>query len=591
MNLQTIQAYKSAGRLDNAVAAARDWAAREPGVMSIMELAVCLRDAGRHREALEAIDQAIALRPGDAGLHLARGGCLKALGRLEDAAEGCRRAIELRPFLLPAYNNLGACLHELGRLADVEQVFRAAMRILPDSPDFHMNLGWNLYLQGRLPEAIEQLQQTIALAPGWVEANSRLLFVMLHEPSCSAQQIFDEHLAWARRHAEPLSASAQPHESDLNPDRRLRIGYLSTDFRDNSMMFFIEPLLANHDHEQFEITCYAEAPDADAVTARVRNYADRWRDITGLNDEQAAAQIRADQIDILIELSGHNGGPLLKIMARKPAPILAGNQGYAHSSGLSAIDYRIVDAYSDPPGLTERWYTEKLIRLSKSNWVYRPPADAPEVAPPAFGENGYVTFGSFNVLPKMTPRVIEIWSRILREVATSRLILKSQGLDDPPTRKRILDQFARHGINASRLEILGRTPSRGDHLAAYGRMDIALDPFPYNGTTTTCEALWMGVPVIALAGHTHVSRVSVSLLQNIELPELLADSQDDYVRRAVQLARDPERCAKLRSTMRDRMSKSPLRDETAFAREMEANYRAIWKEWCGRKKNLIRSAE
>ncbi|HEX4792630.1 MAG TPA: tetratricopeptide repeat protein [Humisphaera sp.] len=581
MNLQTIQAYRTAGRLEDAIAAARDWAAREPGVPSHMELAVCLRDARRHRDALESVDRAIALRPGDAGLYLARGGCLKALGELEGAAQECRRAIELRPTLLPAYNNLGACLHELGRLSDVEGVFRAAMRVLPDAPDVHMNLGWNLYLQGRLPEAIGQLQQTIALAPGWVEANSRLLFVMLHEPSCLPQQIFDEHLAWARRHAEPLSASAAPHANDPDPDRRLRIGYLSTDFRDNSMMFFIEPLLANHDHEQFEITCYADAPDADAVTARTQQYADRWRDITGLSDEQAAAQIREDQIDILVELSGHNGGPLLKIMACKPAPILAGNQGYAHSTGLSAIDYRIVDAYSDPPGMTERWYTEKLIRLSKSNWVYRPPQDAADVAPPPIQRNGYVTFGSFNVLPKITPRVIEIWSRILREVESSRLILKAQGLDDPPTRKRVIDQFARHGIDASRLEILGRTPSRAAHLAAYGQMDIALDPFPYNGTTTTCEALWMGVPVMALAGQTHVSRVGVSLLQNIELGELLADSEDEYVHGAIKLARDENRSARLRSTMRDRMSKSPLRDEPAFAREMEANYRAMWKEWCG----------
>ena len=570
-----------AGRIEDALAGAQSLLSSEPdSIPLLMELAACHRAASRHDEALAIVERAVRLRPSDAGLRLALGGCLKSLHRTLDAAAECRRAIELQPSFLPAYNNLGACLHELGRLSEVEALFRGAQRVFPNSPEVSMNLGWCLYLQGRLGEAQAQLRRAIELAPSWVEANSRLLFVMLHDGDCSPQQIFEEHLAWARRHADPLAATIQPHRNDHNPDRRLRIGYLSTDFRDTAMMFFIEPLLANHDHERFEITCYGDAPDADAVTARVERYANRWRNIAGWSDEQAARQIREDQIDILIELSGHNGGDLLKIMARKPAPVQASYLGYAHSTGLDPIDYRIVDAYVDPPGMTEQWYTEKVIRLPKANWVYRPPADAPAVAPAPCLANGFVTFGSFNVLPKITPAVIEVWSRVLNAVADSRLVLKGSGYSDPQTRARFVEHFTRHGVDARRLEFLDRTPVRAAHLAEYARMDIALDPFPYNGTTTTCEAMWMGVPIVALAGRAHVDRVSVSLLENMGLHELLGQSPDDYVRIASELAADRDRLTNLRTNMRRRMEASPIRDEIGFARAMEAAYCDMWRGWC-----------
>jgi protein O-GlcNAc transferase len=581
MNLEAARAIRSSGKVDDAIAAYWEVIASDPGLVPAhVELATCLREAGRHAEALAAVQQAVRLQPGDAGLRLALGGCFKSLGKIEEAAAECRRAIELQPTLIYPYNNLAACLYEMGRLSEVEQVFREALRHLPMQPDVHSNLAWCLYLQGRLPESIAEYRKTIALAPAWMEAHSRLLFVMLHDSTCSAREVFSEHLMWARTFADPLTSAAPPHGNSRDPDRRLRVGYISTDFRDNSMMFFIEPLLANHDHANFEITCYADAPDADEITARTKSYADRWRDIAGLSDEQIARQVRDDQIDVLVELSGHNGSHLLRVMGRKPAPVQVSNQGYAHSTGVRAIDYRIVDQYSDPPGMTDAFYSEKIIRLPRSNWVYRPPADAPQVAAAPCIANGYITFGSFNVLPKITPQVVELWSRVLSAAPDSRLVLKSAGFTDPPTRDRYLELFVSHGISASRLMFLDRTPARADHLAQYGLMDIALDPFPYNGTTTTCEALWMGVPTIVLAGRTHAARVGVSLLTNVGLPELVAAKPDDYVRITTELANDRPRLTELRATLRERMEHSPLRDEQGFAREMESQYRVMWRTWC-----------
>jgi protein O-GlcNAc transferase len=582
MNLEAAREMRSSGKLEETIAAYWQAIAADPGLVPAhMELAACLREAGRDAEALAAVQQAVRLRPDDAGLHLALGGCFKSIGKNEEAAAECRRAIQLQPTLIFPYNNLASCLYEMGRLSEVEQVFRAALTHLPMQPDVHSNLAWCLYLQGRLPESITEYRKAIALAFTWIEAHSRLLFVMLHDSQSSPREVFGEHMMWAQKFADPLSVNVPPHSNSRDPDRRLRVGYISTDFRDTSMMFFIEPLLANHDHNNFEITIYADAPDADGITARTKTYTDRWHDITGQSDEQIARQVREDQIDLLVELSGHNGSHLLRVMARKPAPVLVGYLGYAHSTGVRAIDYRIVDQYSDPPGMTDAFYAEKVVRLPKSNWVYRPPADAPPVAPAPCVANGYVTFGSFNMLPKITPQVVELWSRVLLAVPDSRLVLKSPGFSDPPTRDRYMELFAGHGVDQSRLRFLDRTPSRADHLAQYGLMDIALDPFPYNGTTTTCEAMWMGVPVIVKAGRTHADRVGVSLMTNVGLPELIGAKADDYVRIAADLANDRPRLTELRATLRERMERSPLRDEQGFAREMEAQYRAMWRTWCG----------
>jgi len=581
MNLEFARAMRSSGKLEEAIAAYWQAIAADPGLVPAhMELAACLREAGRHAEALAAVQQAVRLRPDDGGLHLALGGCFKSVGKIEEAAAECRRAIQLQPTLIFPYTNLATCLYEMGKLAEVEQVFREALRHLPMQPDAHSNLAWCLYLQGKLPEAVVEYRKTIALAFEWMEAHSRLLFVMLHDPGCSPREVFQEHMMWAQKFADPITPFPAQHSNLRDPDRRLRVGYISTDIRDTSIMFFIEPLLANHDHGSFEITLYADAPDADATTARAKTYADRWRDIAGLRDEQIARQVHEDQIDVLIELSGHNGSHLLRVMARKPAPVQVSYLGYAHSTGVRAIDYRIVDQYSDPPGMTEAFNAERLVRLPRSNWVYRPPADAPAVAPAPCVANGYVTFGSFNMLPKITPQVVELWSKILAGVADSRLVLKSPGYSDPPTRERYIQMFVSHGIDPSRLTFLDRTPARADHLAQYGLMDIALDPFPYNGTTTTCEALWMGVPAIVLSGRTHADRVGISLLTNVGLPELIARKPDDYVRIATELANDRQRLVDLRATLRERMEHSPLRDEQGFARDMESQYRTMWRTWC-----------
>ncbi len=379
-------------------------------------------------------------------------------------------------------------------------------------------------------------------------------------------------------YAEPLREFIQPHTGDRDPRRRLRIGYVSPDFKQHAVGTMALPLLACHNREEFEVSCYAQAREPDAMTERFRGHADHWRSTVGLCDEQLADLIRQDQIDILVDLAGHTAGGRLLVFARKPAPVQMTWLGYPNTTGVCTIDYRITDAHADPPGSGAALGVEQLVRLPRTNWVYQPPDNAP--APNHRPAAGAVTFGSFNNFAKVTEPMLVLWARILHAVPGSRLLLKAQGLGSQSTRQRVWELLARERIDPARLELRGWEPGHGGHLALYNRVDIALDPFPYHGTTTTCEALWMGVPVITLAGRTHVSRVGVSLLRNMGLEELIAASPENYVALAVELANDLPRLSRLHSTLRKRMEQSPLTDAPSFAREVEAVYRRVWREWC-----------
>lgn len=543
--------------------------------------AAVLRKLGRLEASIAAAREAVRLRPGDPEAHVQLASSLHRSARVDEASLEFEAALRLDPGNARALTNYGNLNADAGRPARAIEMYRAALESDPANAELHSNLG-NIYkLQGQIDLAIAAYEQTLSLKPDAWQAHSNLLVALNCDPR-SDQGLLSNHVAWARRHASHASPAELPRfENEPSPDRRLRIGYVSQDFRRHSVAYFFEPLLAEHNREEVEVTCYSSVLRADEVTERTHTRADRWRNIVGLTDTQVVQGIRDDRIDVLVDLAGHMGAHRLLVFAARPAPVQVTYLSYPNTTGLETMDWRLTDADADPPGMTEGHYTERLARLPHGFLCYSPPPDAP--SPRALAEStAPVTFGSFNNLAKASAVTIELWSRIVRAVPRSRLVLKAEGLADAQTCDRLRVAFAQHGVDPSRVTLLGHEPSRAAHLAMYHQIDIALDTFPFNGATTTCEALWMGVPVITLAGHAHVSRVGVSLLTRLSLSELIAQSPDGYVDLAVDLARDPGRRRDISSeALRERMRRSPLLDASRFARDVERTYRAMWRDWCG----------
>lgn len=352
----------------------------------------------------------------------------------------------------------------------------------------------------------------------------------------------------------------------------MRIGYVSGDFRRHSVANFLLPVLQHHDRNAFQVFCYSTNAWTDDVTERLTAAADHWRRLFGLDDEAAASLIAEDGIDLLIDLSGHTAHNRLALFARQPAPIQATWLGYPGSTGVEAIRYRLVDAITDPPGEADRHYSERLIRLDHGFLCYAPIDEAPQ---PVIRPQGPVRFGSFNNPAKLSPATLDLWMRVLQAVDRSQLVLKGRPFADPQVRQTLLDRFGRRGIAADRILLLEHMASPDQHMAAYGEVDIALDPFPYNGTTTTCEALWMGVPVVTMLGARHSARVGASLLTQVGLDWLIARDEEDYIRLAADLAGDYRRRAGLRGQLRPRMQASPLCDGPGFTRRLEEAYRGM----------------
>jgi predicted O-linked N-acetylglucosamine transferase (SPINDLY family) len=356
----------------------------------------------------------------------------------------------------------------------------------------------------------------------------------------------------------------------------MRIGYVSANLREHPICYFLEPILAAHDHTSFEIYCYDALIKPDAVTERLKGYTDIWRSLADLADPQAVELIRSDDIDILVDLDGHTGCNRLPVFAHKPAAVQASYLGYLGTTGLAAMDYYITDAHADPPGLTDLHYQEQLVRLPECAFCYCP-GPAPEVnnEPPAC-QSGCVTFGCLNNPAKVTDEVLGLWCKVLAAVPGSRLLIATGG--SQRAEERIRTAIIRDGISRDRLVFAGSNASRMDYLRRYHAIDIGLDPFPYNGVTTTCDALWMGVPVVSLAGRMNVSRQGVRFLRCIGLAELLAEAPDDYVRSAIGLASNLPRLAALHAGLRERMSGSPVMDALRLTRDLEAAFRAMWEE-------------
>jgi len=573
-------ALKEIDHVDEAIANYQQAIALRPGYFDAFNnLGSLLRDTGKLNEAIAAYRQAIALNPRLAEAYSNLGVALSTQGYYDDAIAAFRQAIALRPDFPEAFNNLGNTLQTKKRSTEAIAAFRQAIALKPDYAHAHSNLGNALSSQGQVDDAIASLRRAIALDPHFANAHSNLVLTIHYHPAFDARAIVEEHRVWNHQHAEPLRHLIQPHSNDRTPDRRLRIGYVSADFRNHVVGQFILPLLAQHDHARFEIFCYANS-QPDAFTQRYRSHADHWREIKGQSDKETAQLIRTDGIDILIDLAGHTADNRLLVFARKPAPVQVTYLGFPGTTGMSSIDYRLTDTFADPIGMTEALHTETLVRLPRTNWCFDMPQNTPAVEPPPMLKRGYVTFGTFNNFTKVTDPMLRLWETILQKVPNSRLLLKGRAFDTAIARDRVQREVTATGIDADRLDLRGYAVDQANHLALYSEMDIALDTFPYNGTQTTCDAFWMGVPVITLAGQTHVSRVGASLLSNVQLPELIASTPDEYVQIAVDLARDSSRLDSLRNSMRARLLASPLMDAPSFARDVEAAYCQMWRTWC-----------
>jgi predicted O-linked N-acetylglucosamine transferase (SPINDLY family) len=424
---------------------------------------------------------------------------------------------------------------------------------------------------GRIQEAIALFREGARLFPQEIRQASGYLFALHFDPAYSPEQIHAEHADWGRS-IEAAIPAAKRHANDRSPDRRLRIGYVSPDFRNHVLGYNLLPLFRHHDHSQFEIHCYSDTRQPDAMTALLRQCSDAWRETAGLSDAELAAQVSQDRIDVLVDLTMHTQGVRLGMSVRKPAPLQVAWMAYPGSTGLTRMDYRFTDPVLDPPGETDCFYTEHSIRL-ETFWCFEPPANSPSVRPPPAEKNGYITFGCLNGFMKVNDAVLELWRQILAGVPDSRLVLL---LPKGKITARVREKL---GVAPARLIGLPRE-SRLEYFKNYHRIDIALDPFPYTGHTTTLDSLWMGVPVITLAGRTIVSRGSLSILSNVGLTELAAKNEADYLALAVALARDHARLRELRAGLRERLERSVLMDASRFARQTESAYRTIWRKWC-----------
>lgn len=569
--------YRDLGALNDAIASLRHTLELAPGwVEAEHQLATALRDQGNLEEAISRLLNVLVLRPDWAEAHSDLGLALQKQGRLEEALEHHRLAVALSPSSPKAHNLLGSVLQLADSLDEAEQSLCQALQLAPEYGPAWNNLGSIFKLTGRVDQAIDCYRRAVATKPDIAQAYSNLLFTIQYSAAHDASKIRQEHDQWQSQLLTRHRFSCPAFSNDTNPDRRLKVGYVSPCFCSHCQAMFTLPLFAAHDHAQFEIACYSDVLRPDEITAELQTHADVWRDTCGQSDEQLAATIQNDRIDILVDLNMHMAENRQLMFARKPAPVQVCWLAYPGTTGLSAIDYRLTDPALDPPGQTDPWYSETSVRLPDTFWCYDPLTDeTPVSALPAL-QKGSLTFGSFNNFCKVNDQVLDLWSRVLMRIPRSRLMLLAPL---GSSRERLSAHFQASGISADRLEFCAPRPRR-EYLELYNHVDIGLDTFPYNGHTTSLDSYWMGVPVISLVGPTVVGRAGASQLQNLGLPELIATSREQFVEIAVRLANDLHHLSTLRATLRPRLKASPLMDALRFARNIEAAYRKMWRDWC-----------
>jgi predicted O-linked N-acetylglucosamine transferase (SPINDLY family) len=565
---------------------------------------------GQAEKGIDLIGRAIAINPLAAGYHNGMGIALATLGRNEEAIAAQRRAIELDPKQFNARHNLGSVLASSGRYDEAVESFRIAVQLKPDDANVRNGLGVALLLCKRLDEAIAEFEEVrrlspnsspvymhlgtaylecgmcdeamacfdkaLALEPPTAHRLSTKIFAMHYQPGVDSAAILKVARQWESLVMSALPRSPLPLANERTGERRLRVGYVSPDFRDHPVGRSILPLLEHHDRGEFEIFCYSSATREDSTTGKLRACDVVWRNIHRLSDDRAAEMIRGDGIDILVDLALHTVGHRLALFARKAAPVQMSYLGYCSTTGLSAMDCRVTDGFVDPAGIDLAVYSERTIRLPRNYLGYVAAGDAPDVSPSPVADSGVITFGCLNKFAKCSGAALDLWARILRVAPQSLLILHSiagKHLDS------VRERFERGGVSASRLEFVGKQDWAG-YMRTYARIDIGLDPFPYNGGVTTCEAISMGVPVITLSGETGVGRVGRSILSNVGLPELIAETSDEYLRIAAGLAGDWDQLKRLRGELRGRLEGSPMMDGKQLTRDIEAAYRDGWRKFC-----------
>lgn len=565
---------KEQGKVDEAIACYQKVLALNPGYANTYSnLGAVLREQGRLDEAESHCRKALALNSNHFEAYSNLGAALKEQGKLDEAADCFRRALALNPNYVEAYSNLGSVFKDQNKMDDAVACYQRALELRPDLADLHYNLGGVLKDQGKLDEAIACYQRALQLDPDFPKADNNLLFCYNYHPTLAAEDIFAAYRRWNDQRAAALALDAAPFPNARDAQRRLRIGYVSPDFRNHSVIHFAAPLIEHHDKARFEVFCYYNHHVDDASTARIRAAADHWIACVSLSDAELAQRVRADGIDLLIDLAGHTAGNRLLAFARKPAPVQVSWLGYGYTTGLTAIDYFIGDAVFTPPG-SEPLFSETLYRLPHACWTYQPPeAPAPGELPAR--RRGHVTLACLSRSERINARLIEAWAAILRRLPEARLRLDSRNFADAGLCRETEMRFTALGVPPSRLE-LGFTSPVWD---VYRDVDLVLDCFPHNSGTTTFEALWMGLPVITLAERPSVGRFGASILSAIGKPEWIAHDSAGYVARAVALAQDTDRLARERATLRAAMRASPLLAHAAFARDMEAAYREMWRKW------------
>jgi protein O-GlcNAc transferase len=534
-------------------------------------------------DAANCFEKAMALKPAFPEAHAQLGASLARKGKPVEAVARFLKAIELKPNFPEAFNELGllfsndkkGALSHLGKSEQAIVFYRQALALKPDLASAHSNLGLELQAQGKTEEAITCYRNAIADEPDFAAGYNNLLYAMLNSPSHTPEEVFAEHLRFANRFETPLTASWPTHDNLRDKHKRLKVGYVSGDFRNHSIAFFFEPTLASHDRSQVDVFCYYNHHQHDEVTSRLAALSDHWIPCKGMSDTALAERIRQDGIDILVDLSGHTAYNRLLAFARKPAPVQITWMGYPSTTGLAAMDYRLTDAGMDPPGMTEHFNSETLLRLPAS-CQFNPAATRPPINGLPALTLGTFTLACLNNLTKISEQAIALWAQILLALPHARLMLGN--VNDLPTRQKMANTFAKYQIAEERLVMHSNMPL-GDFLALHHQIDLALDPFPFNGGTTSLHALSMGVPVITLAGNSPVTRSGASIMGNAGLPEFVTSSQDEYVQRAIEFASDLPRLDRIRQSLPERLS-SPSHPGQNFTRHLEEAFRQVWAKWC-----------
>lgn len=609
------------GRTEDAISSYEHTLALDSShVNALLNLGVLWQEGGTPERSLEYFDRALAIQPDFAMAYYNRGKSYEKLGRLPDAAMSIEKALVYDPNMANAYHDLGVMLHNKEKDEQAKVLLERAKALAPDDPDVHYNLGNVLYGLGQFKNALTSYRRALELKPDLAVAQMNLagtfmalalmdeavthferallldhemegvhsngLLALQYASGFTPQEIFDKHRAFGLRNESVLAGAICPHGNVPDPARKLKIGFVSPDFRNHSVAYFMEPVLAHLDHGQFELFAYYSHEDEDVVTQRFRSYCEHWLNIEKMSDDEVAERIRQDGIDVLVDVAGHTGGNRLLVFARKPAPVQVTWLGHPNTTGLKSMDYRITDAYAEPSGMTENLNTETLWRMPEVFCCYTPCAAKPErraeaalaVKPPPMLQNGYATFGCFNNIAKVSPPTIALWARVLHAIPGSKLMLEAHKLEVSDLQEEIMGRFAAHGIGLERLILKGRVPAQ--QYVLYHEVDVALDPFPCSGGTTTFDALWMGVPVVTLAGQTFVSRMGVSLLSNLGLGNLVAETEDGYVETVRRLVSDPQALNAMRLGQREKMERSPLMDAPRFVKNMETAFRGMWRKWC-----------